>query len=532
MNLLGLPLLSALIWLPALGALLLFALPVGKAALYRAVALGTTLVTLALTVVMTVLFFTGPYGPSAVDVVGPPLQFVDRLAWIPNWGSQYLVGVDGINLWLLGLTAFLAPFAVVMAGRSTPKLRTMLALILLLETGMLGVFAAQDLLLFYVFWEVALLPMVFLVGMWGGHGRSRAALRLFLYTFSGSVLMLFGIIALYVLHRNAIMLTNPGYTGTFELSQILLDLRSGAFVIDPLMQRILFGTFFIAFAIKLALWPLHTWLPDAYTAAPTPAAILLAAVMSKFGTYGLIRFNLTLFPEVASWAAPAIATLAVIGIIYGAIVAFAQTDMQRLVAYASISHLNFIALGIFALNAIGISGAIVQMVNHGINTAALMLIVAVLYDRRQIRDVSAFGGLWKVMPAYAGLTLLVLLATMGLPGLNAFVGELTVMQGAFTSVVLGWQYVVGAAIGVILTAAYLLRMFRIGFMGEVENAANADLPDLNRREKLIFAGLVVPVVAFGLFPGVLFAPLQGTVAGLVQEYLAPITTALGPTLGL
>jgi NADH-quinone oxidoreductase subunit M len=532
MNLLGLPLLSALIWLPALGALLLFALPIGRPALYRAFALGTTGATLALTAVMTWLFFTGPYGPSAQDVVGPPLQFVDRLAWIPTWGSQYLVGVDGINLWLIVLTAFLAPFAVLVAGRANANLRTMLALLLVLETGMLGVFAAQDLLLFYVFWEVSLLPMVFLVGMWGGHGRSRAALRLFLYTFSGSVLMLAGIISLYVLHRNAMAAAIPGYTGTFELSQILLDLRSGAFVIDPLTQRLLFGAFFVAFAIKLALWPLHTWLPDAYTAAPTPAAILLAAVMSKFGTYGLIRFNLTLFPEVAGWAAPAIATLAVIGIVYGAVVAFGQTDMQRLVAYASISHLNFIALGIFALNAIGISGAIVQMVNHGINTAALLLLVAVLYERRQIRDLAAFGGLWKVMPVYAGVTLLVLLATMGLPGLNAFVGELTVMQGAFTSPVLGWPYVIGATLGVILTAAYLLRMFRVGFMGEVDSAANAELPDLTRRERLIFAGLAVPVIALGLFPGVLFAPLQGTVAGLVQEYLVPITTALGPTLGL
>jgi NADH-quinone oxidoreductase subunit M len=532
MNLLGLPLLSALIWLPALGALLLFALPMGRAALYRGVALGTTIGTLALTVVMTVLFFTGPYGPSAEEVVGPPLQFVDRLSWIPNWGSQYLVGVDGLNLWLIGLTAFLAPFAVAVASRATTNLRTMLALLLVLETGMLGVFAAQDLLLFYVFWEAALLPMVFLVGMWGGHGRSRAALRLFLFTFGGSVLMLFGIIALYVLHRDAMAAITPGYTGTFELSQILLDMRSGAFVIDPLTQRLLFGTFFIAFAVKLALWPLHTWLPDAYAAAPTPAAIMLAAVMSKFGTYGLIRFNLTLFPEVSSWAAPAIATLAVIGIIYGAVVAFAQTDMQRLIAYASVSHLNFIALGIFALNAIGISGALVQMVNHGINTAALMLLVAVLYERRQIRDLSAFGGLWKVMPVYAGTMLLVLLATMGLPGLNAFVGELTVMQGAFTSTVLGWPYVFGAVIGVILTAAYLLRMFQLGFMGEVENTANANLPDLTRRERLLFAGLAVPVIALGLFPGLLFAPLQGTVAGLVQEYLAPITTALGPALGL
>jgi NADH-quinone oxidoreductase subunit M len=302
------------------------------------------------------------------------------------------------------------------------------------------------------------------------------------------------------------------------------DMRSGAFQLTPIAERLLFAAFFAAFAIKLALWPLHTWVPDAYGAAPTPAAIMLAAVMAKFGTYGLIRFNLTLFPNAAEWAAPAIAALAVVGIIYAAIVAFAQTDIQRVVAYASISHMNFIVLGIFALNATGISGAIFQMVAHGITTALLLVAVAVLYERRAIRELSSFGGLWKVMPAYGGLTLLALLAAAGLPGLMSFVGEFTIMQGVFTSTVLGWPYAAGAAVGVILAAIYTLRWFRVGFMGEVENSANQGLPDLTRRERLVMGALAVVVVAGGLFPNLLLTPARGSIAGVVA-YLEPVLAA-------
>ncbi|NTW02856.1 MAG: NADH-quinone oxidoreductase subunit M, partial [Oscillochloris sp.] len=362
---------------------------------------------------------------------------------------------------------------------------------------------------------------VFLIGIWGGAQGPRAALKMFLYTFSGSVLMLFGIIGVYLLHQAA-----TGTT-TFDMAQIVTDMRSGAFVIDPTIERLLFGAFFAAFAIKLALWPFHTWVPAAYTAAPAPVAIMLAAIMSKFGTYGMIRFNLTLFPQAAQWAAPAIAILAVIGIIYAAVAAFAQTDMQRLVAYSSISHMNAIVLGIFALNAIGISGAVVQMVAHGVNTAALLILVAVLYERRGTREITAFSGLWKAMPIYSSLALLVFLASMGLPGLNAFIGELTIMQGTFSSQVLGWPFAGGAVIGVILVAAYMLRMFRISFMGEVRDESK--LIDLNRREQISLAILAITIVAAGLYPNILFAPLQSTVDGIVQHLGPAIAASAGVT---
>lgn len=517
-NLLGFPILSVLLWLPALGSLLLLAIPSRRLALARWTALSVALATFGVAVGVATLFYTGPYGPlSAGEVVGPPLQFVDRVTWISAFGADYAIGLDGINLWLVVLTAFLSPFAIIATwSKATRQVRALLALLLLLETALLGVFLAQDMLLFYIFWELALLPVVFMIGIWGGHGRAQAATRLFVYTFAGSVLMLLGIIAVYILHRNAMSALTPEYRGTFDLTQIVNDIRAGAFVMEPTVQRLLFGTFFAAFAIKMALWPFHTWLPGAYEAAPAPVAIVLAGLMSKLGTYGFIRFNLTLFPEVSAWAAPAIAVLAVVGIIYAAVVAFSQTDMQRLIAYASISHMNLIVLGIFTLNTTGVSGAIFQMVSHGVNIAALLLLVNVLYERREIRDLASFGGLWRVMPVYAGMMLLTLLATMGLPGLNGFIGEFTIMQGAFSSGALGWPYALGAAVGVVLAAAYGLHLFRSSFMGTVDNLTNEDLPDLSRRERLTLGLLMVPIIAGGLFPNLLLAPLQGTVAGLLQ----------------
>ncbi|HMQ31558.1 MAG TPA: NADH-quinone oxidoreductase subunit M [Chloroflexaceae bacterium] len=533
MNLLGFPLLSLVLWTPALGALLLLAVPAGRLVLARRVALAASGVTLALAVAAALHVITGPYGPlgpnGAVDA--PPMQLVDRLAWLPSWGASYVVGLDGLNLWMMLLTAFLTPFAIATTwSRHGRTSRAMLALLLVAETAFLGTFLVQDMLLFYIFFEAALIPMVFLVGMWGGHGRAQAAMRLFLYTFTGSVLMLVGIIALYVLHRDAMAALTPAYPGTFDLGQIVADMRSGAFQLTPVAERLLFGAFFAAFAVKLALWPLHTWVPDAYGAAPTPVAIMLAAVMAKFGTYGLIRFNLTLFPSAAEWAAPAVAALAVVGIIYAATVAFAQSDLQRVVAYASISHMNFIVLGIFALNAVGLSGAVFQMVSHGVTTALLLVAVAVLYERREQRELSSFGGLWKVMPRYGGLTMLALLAAAGLPGLMGFIGEFTIMQGVFTSPALGWPYAAGAALGVVLAAVYALRWFRVAFMGEVENSANLALPDLSRREGLLMGALATVVIAGGLFPNLLLGTVRGSVAG-VAAYLEPVLAAVA-RLGL
>jgi NADH-quinone oxidoreductase subunit M len=369
--------------------------------------------------------------------------------------------------------------------------------------------------------------MVFLIGMWGGAGRGPAALKLFLFTFSGSVLMLVGIIALHVLHRGAIAASDPGFAGTFDIARITADLRSGAFTLPVLTERLIFGAFFAAFAVKLALWPLHTWVPDAYGAAPTPAAIMLGAVMSKFGTYGLIRFNVSLFPAAAEWAAPAIGVLAVIGILYAAAVAFAQSDMQRVVAYSSVSHMNFIVLGIFSLNAIGLNGAIFQMVAHGITTAFLFLLIAVLYERRETRELSAFSGLWKQMPAFGGLALVALLAAAGLPGLMSFIGEFTIMQGVLSSTSLGWPFATGAAVGVILAASYTLRWFRIAFMGEADAALAPALPDLSGRERLTLGILTLALVTFGLFPNLLLAAIGGSVDTLVATL-----SALSPVAGL
>jgi NADH-quinone oxidoreductase subunit M len=513
MNQLSFPILSLTLWLPVVGALALLATPGASAETHRRTALGFAVATLVAALAAATLYLTGP--AAAVGMAEPALP------WIPAWGSSYHLGIDGVSLWLVVLAALLGPFAIGATwGMPDRQQRGMLALLLVFEAAMLGTFMSQDMLLFYVFWEVALIPVVFLIGIWGGADGPRAALKMFLYTFSGSVLMLLGIIGVYLLHAQT------GAT-TFDIGTIVADVRSGTFVIDPIIERLLFGAFFAAFAIKLALWPFHTWVPAAYTAAPTPVAIMLAAVMSKFGTYGLIRFNLALFPQASQWAAPAIAILAVIGIIYAATTAFAQTDVQRLVAYSSVSHMNAIALGIFALNAIGVSGAVVQMLAHGVNTTALLLLVAVLYERRGTREITAFGGLWKTMPAYAGVTLLVILATMGLPGLNAFIGEFTIMQGTFSSRVLGWPFAGGAVIGVILVAAYMLRMFRVGFMGDARGTEG--LPDLNRREGVSLAILAIAIVAAGLFPSILFAPLQGTVDGLVQHF-GPATAALAGML--
>jgi NADH-quinone oxidoreductase subunit M len=518
MNQLAFPLLSIIVWLPALGALAMLLLPREKHSLHRQVALGVSVAAFGLSCVLPFAFEPGPLALNGATTA-PPMQFVDRLDWIPAWGISYIVGVDGISLWLVLLTTLITPVAILSAWSSvSAQIRYFHVLVLLLETAMLGVFVSIDTFLFYLFWEFSLIPMAFLIGIWGSGNRLYAAVKFFLYTFSGSVLMLLAIIALSVLHRNA---TGADLT-TFDLSRITADLRSGAFVLDTTMARLLFGGFFIAFAIKVPLWPLHTWLPDAHVEAPTAGSIILAGVLLKLGTYGLIRFNLLLFPEASQWAAPAIGFLAVIGILYGAMVAFAQSDMKKLVAYSSVSHMGFVVLGIFALNMEGISGAVLQMVNHGLSTGALFLVVGIIYERAHTRELAAFGGLWTKMPIYGGLTLVMILSSAGLPGLNGFIGEYTIMQGAFRSSVLGWPFVLFAVLGVILAAVYLLRMFRGAFMGEEHNAMNAPLPDLNRRELAAMLVLLVPIVAIGLFSPLFFAPMQDSVANVVQ--------ALGTTI--
>lgn len=513
----SLPILSLILWLPTVGAVGLLAVPRHNDELARRVALIVGLLTFLASLALPLGYATTPAEGAGT------FRFVEDLPWLPMLGASYRLGVDGVSLWLVMLTTFLLPIVILSTWDSVHhQVRNFQILMLLLATAMIGVFIALDLLLFYIFWEFTLIPMTLLIGIWGGENRIYAARKFFLYTFAGSVLMLVAIIALYILNRDAVAASQPGFVGTFNFTAILNNLRSGTLQLDTVTERLLFGAFFLAFAIKVPLWPFHTWLPDAHVEAPTAGSVILAGVLLKLGSYGLVRFNLTLFPEAARWAAPAIAILAVIGIIYGAIVAFGQSDMKKLVAYSSVSHMGFIVLGIFALNREGLSGALLQSINHGLSTGALFLIVGVLYERRHTRLMAEYGGIWNVMPVYAGITLLVTLSSAGLPGLNGFVGEFTIMQGAFLAPELGWRFLAFAVFGVVLAAIYLLRMYQSVFMGALDNPANQGLADLNPRELTTLTALCIPIVVLGLYPAFVFDPMQASVA----EALSGLATAV------
>jgi NADH-quinone oxidoreductase subunit M len=375
---------------------------------------------------------------------------------------------------------------------------------LLLETGMLGVFLAQDLVLFYIFWEFALIPMYFLIGVWGGERRIYAAVKFFLFTMAGSVLMLLGVLFL-------------GLTGnTFSLPGLIESRAAFANA-----QTWLFLAFAAAFAIKVPMWPLHTWLPDAHVEAPTAGSVILAGVMLKMGAYGFIRFNLPLFPEATLTLAPYMAGLAVVGIIYGAMVSYRQADVKKLVAYSSVSHLGFVMLGIFALSAQSLAGGILQMVNHGLSTGALFLIVGMLYDRRHTREMSAYGGIWKVVPVMGALMLFVMLSSAGLPGLNGFVGEFTILLGSFSSQTLGSPWFAGiATLGVILAAVYLFVMFEKVFLGPVTHEENKRLKDINLREIFVLLPILVVILWIGLYPNFFFSLINPSVERLTAALQA------------
>ena len=491
MNLQQLPLISIVTFFPLVGAVILFFVKKENTELIKRFTLVWTILTFVLSLGFLIGFRTGD----------PGFQFYENLPWIPQIGVGYQVGLDGISLLLIILTTGLMPLAILSSFNAiTDRVKEYYIFLLLLEVGMLGVFVSLDLFLFYVFWEVTLVPMYFLIGIWGGKRRVYAAVKFFLYTMAGSLLMLLAILFLGI------------NGGTFSLPDLL---HNNAWLAEagPTVELLLFIGFGIAFAIKVPMWPFHSWLPDAHVEAPTAGSVILAGVLLKMGTYGFLRFNLPLFPHASQQAAPVIITLAIIGIIYGAIVSFAQTDVKKLVAYSSVSHLGFVMLGIFALNQQGIQGAILQMVNHGISTGALFLLVGFVYERRHTREMAEFGGLWKIVPIYGSIMLIVALSSMGLPGLNGFVGEFTILLGSWAA---NPWWAALAALGVILAAIYILSMFQKMFMGETRNDENKHLIDLSRRELWVIVPLVVFIFVIGIFPQPFFQTMTASVNQLLQ----------------
>ncbi len=466
-------LLDAVLFLPLIGFFLLLLIPKSNPGLSRMAAL-----------VISLLIFVISLG--LISGLSPDgYAFVHDSEWISSPPIRYHVGLDGLSLWLVILTTLLTPISVLASWKHIDhRVKEFFAFLILLEFGLIGVFVSLDLFLFYVFWEIGLVPMYFLIGIWGHDRRIYAAVKFFIYTFTGSVLMLAAIIFLY------------NRAGTFDYTQIVAQLQSGRLALSSQVEMILFLAFFIAFAIKVPLFPLHTWLPDAHVEAPTAGSIMLASVMLKMGTYGLVRFCLPLFPNAAHKSAPWVIALAVIGIIYGALVALVQPNMKKLVAYSSVSHLGFVVLGVFSFTQQGLDGAVYQMLNHGISTGALFLLVGYLYERRHSLEISAYGGVATPAPNLAIVFLIATLASIGLPMLNNFVGEYLVLQGASY---VSFNATVFAAIGVILSACYMLWLYQRTFYGKPSESLSHHMPDLSGREWAAILPLLLLMLWMGTY---------------------------------
>jgi NADH-quinone oxidoreductase subunit M len=498
------PLLSAVTFLPVLGALVLALLPRGRAALARWFAF----IVAAATFALSLLLYAG------FDPGSPAYQFEEQLPWMPSFGISYHLGIDGISLLLVLLTTFLSPLALLSSWRAVEdRVKEFSISMLLLETGMLGVFVSLDLFLFYIFWEATLIPMYLIIGVWGGPARIYAAIKFILYTLAGSVLMLVAILALYFQHGAA--------TGTYTFDLPLLV----RYAVPAGAQVWLFLAFALAFAIKVPMFPFHTWLPDAHVEAPTAGSVILAGVLLKMGTYGFLRFCLPLFPQASLAFVPWIFLLSLVGIVYGAWVSMVQPDLKKLVAYSSVSHLGFVMLGLFTLTPQGIVGGIIQMVNHGLSTGALFLMVGILYERRHTRLIADLGGLWKTIPAFSVLFMIVSLSSLGLPGLNGFVGEFLILVGAFAwasgqpaAAPLAYLVPVLATSGIVFAAVYMLWMYQRVCFGEITNEANRGLPDLTGREWAVLLPVLLFIVWIGVYP----RPFTGMTEASVQALIAQV----------
>lgn len=508
------PILSVLVLLPFAAAIVVALLPSRRKELFLPVGFALSFLPLALAGYLFYIFKTGEAG----------FQFVEVVAWYAPWGISWHMGVDGISLLMIVLTAILMPISLAASTSISKKVKQFVVFNLLLEGGLMGVFLSLDMFMFFVFFEVILVPMYFIIGVWGSERRIYAAVKFFIFTAFGSALMLAGIIAMALMHANQ-------YAG-----QISFDYLSWLTLQMPQQTEMwLFAAFAIAFAIKVPMFPFHTWLPDAHVEAPTAGSVMLAGVLLKMGTYGFLRFNLGLFPNATVKFVPVLAVLAVIGIVYGAAVAIVQPNLKKLVAYSSVSHLGFIVLGIFALTSQGLEGGVIQMFNHGITTGALFLLVGMIYERRHTKDIADFGGLQKVMPIFAGFFLFTSFASIGLPSLNGFVGEFLILMGSFLT--LKW-YAIIAASGVILAAVYLLWAYQRVFTGPLTKPENEKLLDLNFREIAILSTLAALMLVIGLYPKVALDKIGPSTEAVldriesVTSYQVPAPGRLADVLGV